>query len=402
MYPPSGTPPLLPKSLPTLSPPLHLLSTNFRVDRPEVTLPPHKRLGIALGPRYEVGESSSAPTARPPRGFRADYSFVATIDREIVRDLERDVSYRITDTWDEMLVDMPGTPATDDTELDQRMIEFTTLVIQDTYEIYTRGYVTAYYCIGSASSDYKVAGSGPQEIGGDYRVAGSRPHETGTALHSSNTDPETTTTTTVTNAQLQAMIDQGITAALAARDANRSTNGDDSHGTDGAVELIQWFEKMETVFSISNCLVENQIKFSTCTLLAARMTTADSTVAGYYIPKGSHVIVSCLGLGRNPEVWDDPLSFKPERHTHGYNQVVLTDNNLHMFSFGTGPRGCAGVLLGTTMTVMMLARLLQRFTWELPPNEPYVDLKENMHNLWKAKPLLALAKPRLPHHLYPI
>ncbi|GKA14984.1 valine N-monooxygenase 1-like protein [Tanacetum coccineum] len=134
----------------------------------------------------------------------------------------------------------------------------------------------------------------------------------------------------------------------------------------------------------------------------ARMTTADSTVAGYYIPKGSHVIVSRLGLGRNLEVWDDPLSFKPERHTHGYNQVVLTDNNLHMFSFGTGPRGCAGVLLGTTMTVMMLARLLQRFTWELPPNEPYVDLKENMHNLWKAKPLLALAKPRLPHHLYPI
>nr|GFD37905.1 hypothetical protein [Tanacetum cinerariifolium] len=37
----------------------------------QVTLPPQKRLGIALGPRYEVGESSSA-TARPPGGFRAD------------------------------------------------------------------------------------------------------------------------------------------------------------------------------------------------------------------------------------------------------------------------------------------------------------------------------------------
>ncbi|GJV11562.1 hypothetical protein Tco_1353103 [Tanacetum coccineum] len=38
---------------------------------------------------------------------------------------------------------------------------------------------------------------------------------------------ENPTTTTVTNAQLQAMIDQGVTAALTARDANR--NGDDSH-----------------------------------------------------------------------------------------------------------------------------------------------------------------------------
>ncbi|GKE05434.1 hypothetical protein Tco_1397452 [Tanacetum coccineum] len=45
----------------------------------------------------------------------------------------------------------------------------------------------------------------------------------------SNTALETTTTTTVTNAQLQEMIDQGVIAALAARDANRSTNGDDSH-----------------------------------------------------------------------------------------------------------------------------------------------------------------------------
>nr|GFD18223.1 hypothetical protein [Tanacetum cinerariifolium] len=36
-----------------------------------------------------------------------------------------------------------------------------------------------------------------------------------------------TTTTTVTNAQLQAMIDQDVNAALAARDANRT--GDDSH-----------------------------------------------------------------------------------------------------------------------------------------------------------------------------
>ncbi|GKB53034.1 hypothetical protein Tco_0903787, partial [Tanacetum coccineum] len=93
---------------------------------------------ITLGLRYEVGESSSAPTARPPRGFRADYGFFATINREIMWDLERDIGYGITDTWDEMLVDMPGELATDDTEMGRRMTEFTTRVRQDTYEIYTR------------------------------------------------------------------------------------------------------------------------------------------------------------------------------------------------------------------------------------------------------------------------
>ncbi|KAL4581620.1 hypothetical protein LXL04_006143 [Taraxacum kok-saghyz] len=128
----------------------------------------------------------------------------------------------------------------------------------------------------------------------------------------------------------------------------------------------------------------------------------DATVAGYFIPKGSHVILSRTGLGRNPEIWDDPLTFNPDRHMNGDKEVVLTDHNLHMLSFSTGRRGCGGVLLGSTMAVMLLARIVQGFVWELPPGEPCVDLKENLQDLMKAKPLLALAKPRLPHHLYPM
>ncbi|GKE49806.1 hypothetical protein Tco_1481064 [Tanacetum coccineum] len=136
--PPSGTPPLLPIPLPISSPSLLLPSANHGTDRPEVCLPPWKRLCFAFGPRYEVRESSSADATRPTGGFRADYGFVATMDREIMRDLERDVGYGITDTWDEMLVDMSGAPATDDIELGRRMTEFATRVRQDTYEIYVR------------------------------------------------------------------------------------------------------------------------------------------------------------------------------------------------------------------------------------------------------------------------
>nr|GFB59294.1 hypothetical protein [Tanacetum cinerariifolium] len=80
------------------SPPLQLPSASRREDIPEVTLPPRKKLGIALGPRYEVGESSSAAAARLAGGLRADYGFVATMDREIMRDPEREVGYGITDS----------------------------------------------------------------------------------------------------------------------------------------------------------------------------------------------------------------------------------------------------------------------------------------------------------------
>ncbi|GKF11297.1 putative reverse transcriptase domain-containing protein [Tanacetum coccineum] len=49
-------------------------------------------------------------------------------------------------------------------------------------------------------------------------------------------------------------------------------------GTEGVVEMTQWVKKMETVFRISNCSVENQIKFSTCTLLRNALTWWNSRV----------------------------------------------------------------------------------------------------------------------------
>ncbi|GKF70465.1 hypothetical protein Tco_0203522, partial [Tanacetum coccineum] len=93
---------------------------------------------IALGPAYEVGESSSAAAARPARGLRADYGFVATMDREIKRDPKRDVGYGITNLWDKIVETLHGAPVSTDIELGRHMTAFETRVRQDTGEIYTR------------------------------------------------------------------------------------------------------------------------------------------------------------------------------------------------------------------------------------------------------------------------
>ncbi|GKF08073.1 hypothetical protein Tco_0042297 [Tanacetum coccineum] len=89
-----------------------LPSASCREDRPEVTLPPRKRLGIALGPGYNIGESLYAAAARSAGGLRADYGFVTTMDRETRHDPER--------------------------ELGRHMTAFETRVRQDTDEIYMR------------------------------------------------------------------------------------------------------------------------------------------------------------------------------------------------------------------------------------------------------------------------
>ncbi|GKD38359.1 hypothetical protein Tco_1258566 [Tanacetum coccineum] len=131
------------------------------------------------------------------------------------------------------------------------------------------------------------------------------------------TSPATTTTTTtlMTDEQLKILIAQGVADVLAEHDATRSRNGEDSHdsgtgvrrtkrvarectypdfmkcqpldfkGTEGVVELTQWFERMETVFHISNCTVGNQIKFATFNLLGSALTWWNSYVmtVGYNV-----------------------------------------------------------------------------------------------------------------------
>ncbi|GJT50961.1 hypothetical protein Tco_0977118 [Tanacetum coccineum] len=287
--PPLGTPPLLPIPLPTPSPPMLLPSTVYRVGVFEVTLSPRKRLCIALGLRYEVGESSYAPTTRPTRGFRI-----------------------FGMRW---LRTCMGTPAaTDMVGLSQRMIDFVMTVRQDTDEIYMKlgdeqderllmsGQLNMLRRNRRAHARESTADYSASTADGDCMVAGSRPHLIGTTYGDTDSDEDTAdteppdqlatttaTTTTKTDAQLKALIYQGIANALAARDADRSQNGEDNHdsgtgvrrqappareytypdfmkckplyfkGTERVIELTQWFEKMEIVFRISNCSVENQI-----------------------------------------------------------------------------------------------------------------------------------------------
>jgi len=134
-----------------------------------------------------------------------------------------------------------------------------------------------------------------------------------------------------------------------------------------------------------------------------RVSMSDTVVGNYFIPKGSHVMLSRQELGRNPKVWDEPYKFKPERHLKSdADDVVLTEPNLKLISFSTGRRGCPGVMLGTTMTVMLFARLLHGFTWSAPPNVSTINISGSDDNILHAQPLVAIAQPRLPPKLYQI
>ncbi|GKA28228.1 putative reverse transcriptase domain-containing protein [Tanacetum coccineum] len=116
------------------------------------------------------------------------------------------------------------------------------------------------------------------------------------------------TTTPMSDAAIKALVARSVVDALVKHEANRSRNRDDSHdsgsggrrqvptarectysdflkcqplnfkGTKGVVRLTQWFERMESVFYISNFTIGYQVKYATCTLLGNALTWWNSHV----------------------------------------------------------------------------------------------------------------------------
>ncbi|GJY62844.1 putative reverse transcriptase domain-containing protein [Tanacetum coccineum] len=76
--------------------------------------------------------------------------------------------------------------------------------------------------------------------------------------------------TIMTLETVQAMIDQAIQRNSTNTHDDRSQNSGGGPGR--PVQPARWFEKMESVFHISGCAIDNQVKFATCTLLGVALT----------------------------------------------------------------------------------------------------------------------------------
>nr|GEV58856.1 hypothetical protein [Tanacetum cinerariifolium] len=229
-----------------------------------------RRLCIALGLRFKVGESSSAPTARHIGGFRADYSFVATLDDEIRHDLERDVSYRITDTQDTDEIYKRLNDAQDDRVLmsgqlnmlrkNRRALAWIVRLMESKARLSHKAWVPSMDASNTTRAETQMAAL--QRRRGPARgLAHPKALE-----EADNHDSEM-------GARRQAPLTHEFTYQDFMKCKPLYFKG-----TEGVVELTQWFERMETVFHISNCTVENQIKFATCTLLGSALTWWNSYV----------------------------------------------------------------------------------------------------------------------------
>lgn len=97
--------------------------------------------------------------------------------------------------------------------------------------------------------------------------------------------------------------------------------------------------------------------------LMAREAREECTIKGYRIPQKTKVVVNLSVLGRDPEYWSDPESFKPERFDE--SSIDFRGGSFEYIPFGGGRRICPGINFGLANIELPLAQLLYHFDWEV-------------------------------------
>ncbi|XP_073284026.1 cytochrome P450 83B1-like [Primulina huaijiensis] len=99
-------------------------------------------------------------------------------------------------------------------------------------------------------------------------------------------------------------------------------------------------------------------------LSVPRETIQKSTVDGFEIPEKTMVYVNVHAIGLDPEYWENPTEFLPDRFLN--SAIDYRGHDFGLLPFGSGRRGCPGMNLGLATVELALANLLYSFDWELP------------------------------------
>ncbi|XP_050228543.1 cytochrome P450 76A2-like [Mercurialis annua] len=127
--------------------------------------------------------------------------------------------------------------------------------------------------------------------------------------------------------------------------------------------------------------------------LVPRRAMQDTKFMGFHIPENTQVLVNAWAIGRDEDVWSDPLSFEPERFIG--SKVDYRGQHFELIPFGAGRRMCAGVSLAHRVLHLTLGSLLYHFDWEFEANvsSTTLDMRDKLGiTMRKLEPLLVVPK----------
>ncbi|XP_016513713.1 cytochrome P450 89A9-like [Nicotiana tabacum] len=133
-------------------------------------------------------------------------------------------------------------------------------------------------------------------------------------------------------------------------------------------------------------------------LLLPHAVTEEVELNGYVIPKDSTINFMVAEMGLDPEVWENPLDFKPDRfldHDTAEAFDIIGSREIKMMPFGAGRRVCPGYGLAMIHLEYFVANLIWHFEWKAVDGDD-VDLSELQElTVVMKNPLRARVLPRV-------
>ncbi|XP_074282501.1 cytochrome P450 CYP82D47-like [Silene latifolia] len=135
-------------------------------------------------------------------------------------------------------------------------------------------------------------------------------------------------------------------------------------------------------------------------LMGPREFIEDCTVNGYHIKRGTQLIVNLSKIFTDPQHWEDPSEFRPERFLTTHKDIDVKGQHIEFFPFGAGRRICPGISFGLQVVHLTLASVLHGFEY-VNPNDTPIDMNESfgLTNV-KTNPVNVLVKPSLSSEFY--
>uniref|UniRef100_A0A8C2SQN8 Cholesterol 24-hydroxylase n=1 Tax=Coturnix japonica TaxID=93934 RepID=A0A8C2SQN8_COTJA len=97
-----------------------------------------------------------------------------------------------------------------------------------------------------------------------------------------------------------------------------------------------------------------------------RWTGKETVIEGVRIPANTTLIFSTYIMGRMERYFKDPLSFNPDRFSKDAPKPYYS-----YFPFSLGPRSCIGQVFAQMEAKVVMAKLLQRFEFQLVPGQSF-------------------------------
>ncbi|KAK1412891.1 hypothetical protein QVD17_34479 [Tagetes erecta] len=142
-------------------------------------------------------------------------------------------------------------------------------------------------------------------------------------------------------------------------------------------------------------IVRETLRLHSTGPMILRQSTENCIVGGYHIPANTTIFINVWALGRDPNHWENPLEFRPERFEQ--HNLDVRGQHFHMLPFGSGRRMCPGTSLAMQVIQTTLGAMIQCFDWKAGEdgNLTSVDMEEGVGiTLPRANPLVCIPVAR--------